>query len=418
MILPVFPFQLLGLPFSTPNVYIAYVLLLLLQRLNPMLKTARFVITLALVVCLPALIGLGWWQRDYLMGWYLTDQLIKAEPQYKSHYIDALAKLGENAQYPLLDHLEKATDASAPDLTKALGKMFESWGGTASPLSQQCFHHLARRFTSFTAPAQVQTLELLASISTNSQPPNPLTTDFLEGTKLILGSLPEANNPSALVPAMKIVSQLIKANTDKELHSRLAGIMAKAITDAPENIKIQAIHLAIAPDVGLTELSIAALQDKNVEVRKVAILACAAALDSVSVDSLLPSLHDSDSEIRAYCESALIARGLKKEHIQLGKLLTDPKPSKRLEVLDTLMEDGELDQSLWLRKLSHDSSPAVRVAALRMMSLQETTDLNDRIDQMSRSDPSKTVSDLATYYLKSNKFKPVNYETLGNSGNK
>jgi hypothetical protein len=82
------------------------------------------------------------------------------------------------------------------------------------------------------------------------------------------------------------------------------------------------------------------------------------------------------------------------------------------------MEDSELDQSMWLRKLSHDSSPAVRVAALRMMSLQETTDLNDRIDQMSRSDPSKTVSELATYYLKSNKFKPVNYETLGNSGNK
>ena len=65
----------------------------------------------------------------------VAQQLIKAEPEYKSHYIDALAKLGENAQYPLLDHLETATDASAPDLTKALGKMFESWGGTASPLS-------------------------------------------------------------------------------------------------------------------------------------------------------------------------------------------------------------------------------------------------------------------------------------------
>jgi len=383
-----------------------------------MLKTARFVVTLALVVCLPALLAIGWWQRDYLMGWYLTDQLLKAEPQSKSHYIDALAKLGENAQYPLIDHLEKANDSSAPDLTKALGKMFDSWGGASSHHSQQCFHHIARRFTSFSAPAQVETLELLASISKNSPPPNPLTTDFLEGTKLILGSLTEANNPSALAPAMKIVSQLIKTNTDKELHGRLVGIMAKAITNAPENIKIQAIHLAIAPEVGLTELSVAALQDKNVEVRKVAILACASALDSVSVDSLLPSLHDSDSEIRAYCESALIARGLKKEHIQLGKLLTDPKPSKRLEVLDSLMEDNELDQSLWLRKLSHDSSPAVRVAALRMMSLQETNDLNDRIDQMSRSDPSKTVSDLATYYLKSNKFKPINFKTLGNLGTK
>ncbi|NBS90472.1 hypothetical protein EBS67_10810 [bacterium] len=418
MILPFFPIQLLGLPFLTRKVYISSIVVFLSHRLTKMLKTARFVITLALVVCLPALIGLGWWQRDYLMGWYLTDQLLKAEPQYKSHYIDALAKLGENAQYPLLDHLEKATDASAPDLTKALGKMFDAWGGAPSPLSQQCFHHLARRFTSFSAPAQTQTIELLASISENSPPPNPLTNDFLEGTKLILGSLPEANNPAALVPAMKIVSQLIKTNTDKELHSRLAGIMAKAITDAPVNIKIQAIHLAIAPEVGLTELSIAALQDKNVEVRKVAILACASAIESVSVDSLLPSLHDSDSEIRAYCESALIARGLNKEHLQLGKLLTDPRASKRLEVLDSLMDDTELDQSLWLRKLSHDSSPAVRVAALRMMSLQEIPDLHDRIDQMSRSDPSKTVSDLAAFYLKSNKLKPVNYETLGNSGNK
>lgn len=414
MILPVFPIQLLGLPFPIPKVYILTIVILLSHRLSKMLKTARFVITLALVICLPALLGLGWWQRDYLMGWYLTDQLLKAEPQYKSHYIDALAKLGENAQYPLLDHLEKASDSSAPDLTKALGKMFDSWGGTSSPLSQQCFHHLARRFTSFSSPAQTQTLELLAFISKSSPLPNPLTTDFLEGTKLILGSLPEANNPSALVPAMKIVAQLIKTNTDKELQSRLAGIMAKAISDAPENIKIQAIHLAIAPEVGLTELSVAALQDKNVEVRKVAILACASAIDTVSVDSLLPSLHDSDSEIRAYCESALIARGLNKEHLQLGKLLTDPKPSKRLEVLDSLMEDTELDQSLWLRKLSHDSSPAVRVAALRMMSLQETTDLNDRIEQMSRSDPSKTVSELASFYSKSNKFKPVNYKIPGN----
>ena len=117
MILPIFPIQLLGLPFLTPKVYISSIVVFLSHRLTKMLKTARFVITLALVVCLPALIGLGWWQRDYLMGWYLTDQLLKAEPQYKSHYIDALAKLGENAQYPLLDHLEKATDASAPDLT-------------------------------------------------------------------------------------------------------------------------------------------------------------------------------------------------------------------------------------------------------------------------------------------------------------
>ncbi|MFN6052935.1 MAG: hypothetical protein ACK47R_19065, partial [Planctomycetia bacterium] len=71
-----------------------------------------------------------------------------------------------------------------------------------------------------------------------------------------------------------------------------------------------------------------------------------------------------------------------------------------LEVLDYMLEDPELDQSVWLRKLSHDPSAAVRVGALRAMAAQTTVDMSDRIDQMSRTDPSKTVVELASYYQK------------------
>ena len=88
------------------------------------------------------------------------------------------------------------------------------------------------------------------------------------------------------------------------------------------------------------------------------------------------------------------------DHIRLGKLLTHPRASMRLGVLDYLADENiDLDLGLWLRRLSHDQSPAVRAAAVRVMSQQTHSDLSDRIDQMARSDPSPTVAQLARFYL-------------------
>jgi hypothetical protein len=71
----------------------------------------------------------------------------------------------------------------------------------------------------------------------------------------------------------------------------------------------------------------------------------------------------------------------------------------RLQVLDQLSRSPDLDLGLWLRRLSHDAAPSVRVAAMRAMTLQPYLDLTDRIDQMARSDGSPTVRQLAQYYL-------------------
>jgi hypothetical protein len=90
--------------------------------------------------------------------------------------------------------------------------------------------------------------------------------------------------------------------------------------------------------------------------------------------------------------------------LHLGRLLTDPRPRARLEVLDHLNRD-DLVPGLWLRRLSHDSSPHVRAAALRVMSQQTLIDLTDRIDQMARSDPSPSVAQMARFYL-GNRRKP------------
>ena len=70
-----------------------------------------------------------------------------------------------------------------------------------------------------------------------------------------------------------------------------------------------------------------------------------------------------------------------------------------MQVLDRLRESSELDPGLWLRRLSLDASPAVRVAAVRAMTQQTFVDLSDRIDQIAREDGNPTVRQLAQYYL-------------------
>jgi hypothetical protein len=141
------------------------------------------------------------------------------------------------------------------------------------------------------------------------------------------------------------------------------------------------------------------LSDESSQVRRAALVAVGPARDAVHDDQLLPCLHDADPEVRRLCEQSLIARGLRPEYLELGRLLTDPQPAKRLQVLDRLRESAELDTGLWLRRLSHDSSPSIRVAAMRAMAQQSFADLNDRIDQIAREDGSPTVRQLAQFYL-------------------
>jgi hypothetical protein len=129
-------------------------------------------------------------------------------------------------------------------------------------------------------------------------------------------------------------------------------------------------------------------------------LAVGPAEEIVRDEGLLPALHDSDPEVRRLCEAALAGRGLRPEHILLGRLLTDDRPLVRLQVLDQLRETPDLETGVWLRRLSHDPSPAVRAAAMRAMTQQNGVDLSDRIDQMARNDPSPTVCRLAQYYRK------------------
>ncbi|HJT76361.1 MAG TPA: hypothetical protein VJ739_04090, partial [Gemmataceae bacterium] len=119
----------------------------------------------------------------------------------------------------------------------------------------------------------------------------------------------------------------------------------------------------------------------------------------VKTENLLRWLHDPDEEVRRTCEAVLRGRNLSEEHLRLGRLLTDDRPATRLQVLSYLRADSDLEPGVWLRLLSVDPEPAVRVAAARAAVADPRVDLSDRLDQMVRSDPSPSVSRLARYYL-------------------
>jgi HEAT repeat protein len=157
----------------------------------------------------------------------------------------------------------------------------------------------------------------------------------------------------------------------------------------------------MGPEVMLLGEVVPLLADGDAEVRRCAVLAVGASPSVISTDTLLPLLHDDNAEVRHLCEQALRSRGLEEQHLKLGRLMTDALPDSRLQVVDLLrrVQHLEPEPAAWLRHLSHDSSPAVRAAAVRAGAEQSASAFRDRLEQMAQDDPSPTVRQIAQYYL-------------------
>jgi HEAT repeat protein len=196
-----------------------------------------------------------------------------------------------------------------------------------------------------------------------------------------------------------LASKIVDLGVPKEAISPCREFTLACLTDTSPVNRILAIRLAANAEIHLLERVTQLLKDPDPGVRRNALLAIGGIPEAIATDDLLASLHDPDPEARRLCEEILRGRGLSPEQVKLGAVLTDPDALKRLRVLEYLRFHSELEPGLWLRKLSHDPSPAVRAAAIRAAAEQNGVDITDRLKQLCQNDPSQTVRQVAQYYL-------------------
>jgi hypothetical protein len=187
--------------------------------------------------------------------------------------------------------------------------------------------------------------------------------------------------------------------TTEDLPTAHRQLLLCGLKHASPEVRIRAIGLAIQSHETALELVAALIDDTDAGVRRAAIAALGPHRNVLSDDDLLPRLHDPDRDVQRMAQLALRSRGLTERQVHFGRLLTDQRPSARLELIGMLPDDSELDLSRWLLRLSKDPSPAVRVAAVRTAAELQLFQLSERIEQIAQTDPDATVSAIARFLL-------------------
>jgi HEAT repeat protein len=206
----------------------------------------------------------------------------------------------------------------------------------------------------------------------------------------------------AQVRALALAEVLVDAVPPGQWGDTFRELARTGLTSPDAEGRVRAAHLtlhaALRADAELVAQVAPLLRDPVADVRRAALLAVGTAEQTVNEDALLPLLHDPDADVRRLCEAALRGRGLRDDHLRLARLISDARPSARLQVLDHLERTADLEPGAWLRRLSEDPSPAVRAAAVRATAAQTQADLRDRLRRMAQDDPSPTVRQLAGHY--------------------
>lgn len=317
--------------------------------------TRRWILT-GLVLVSTGMAAGAWLQRDWLTARYVTYRLANAADADVAPWIDQAA-------------------AASPLVESRIWEMLGSADATACLRAEAV---LERRYENDRRG------ELIARLTAERERLSPAA----QAWALEMAASGNAVNPAATLPLIQL------------------GLRHEAG-------KARACAIQLASHTGQSdEPRIAALiNDPDPEVRQSVILALGAHRNALSDDDLLPRLHDEDRTVQRLARTALLSRGLTEQQVRMGKLLTDPQPASRLQLVTMLRDDDELDLSQWLRRLSRDPSPAVRAAAVRTAAELQVFQLADRIAEMVASDPDAAVRPIALFHLRQfNGRIPAGYE--------
>lgn len=362
--------------------------------------------TLAALVLLSALAGLGWWQRDTVFAWYYVRQLAQADEANRASWVERVVSLDEAAVPRLLASLDVAHPTGRENVTAALVDLVKRWG-SEDRRSLTLLEQLETAYANLSTEGKKAALQVPIALLQQAPERQSLPAGIARpaGDLLIAA---EAED-DLCVPAMRLAAALVERGppgqwVDLSRRLALSGLEAEEAA-----ARLAAVRLVLRGPLRqegdlLTKL-VPLLKDDSAEVRQAALIALGTSRDLVSDDDLLPLLHDPDQDVQTLCETALRSRGLQESHILLARLISDDRPGARLQVLQHLRQTSDLEPRVWLRRLCQDPAPAVRAAAIRAAASQTVVDMLPELRELAQEDPSPTIRELAGYYLSRPKLK-------------
>jgi hypothetical protein len=363
--------------------------------------------TLLIIACLLMLgAGVIWWQREPLLAWYCVRQLAAAGDDNRDAWVARIVELDRAAVPGLLDCLTRQDAQTCANIETALLALVESWG-----------------------PGDARGLDLVDEIVTQLEPWSPagkqaglqVPLALLRGPAVPAERLAQAAGRLAATAAKDADSgvqacgiTLAAALIQRCPHGPwldLAQPLALSGLTAPDpGVRVSAVNLALqmarrADHPSILTKVVSLLGDSAPAVRRAALIAVGPNRNlmpegELVPENLFPLLHDTDAEVKRLCGLTLVSWGFPETHIELARRISAPDAMSRLQVLDLLRATPELEPGIWLRRMSHDPDRAVRAAAIRAACKDFQIDMTTRIRQMAQDDPSDTVRQIATTYLK------------------
>lgn len=367
------------------------------QRLSS--GKTRWIASLTVLTVI-GLVALGWAERRRLFAWYAVHRLTHSEEAGRDIWIERLVGLEDECLPRLVACLTQNDARACANTRAALERLASAWDPD-DPRRGQLGSRLANEWPRLSVLGQQSALDVVMLLSHPRTETTASLPTLAESASRLVAEAVAAADKGVHQRALAIADLLMERTNQPETIGPCRELTQACLRDEDPENRIRAVRLAGRPGVNLLEAVVPLLRDPVAEVRRAALLAVGPATEVLATDDLLYSLHDADGSVRRLCEKALRGRGLRDEHIQLGRFLTDKEAKTRLQVLDCLRQTTELEPGVWIRRLSHDPAAAVRAAAVRAAVEFKQVELADRIGQMAQNDPSPTVRQLAVHYLSS-----------------
>jgi HEAT repeat protein len=349
--------------------------------------------------------GVLWWQHAPLLSWYYLRGLADADAADRAAWVEHVVSLDADVVPGLIDLLKRGDPRVCANSEAALAALAKQWG-PSDPRTAAAAADLTAAFPALSPPGREAALEwylvVLRDTDPSKAPGEPVTKTACK----LLQSAAEVPDKGCRLRTLALAEVLLgRAAPVRETLCRELAVQGMNARDS--DLRAAALRLTMhAPlhtDKTLVDRVVPFLKDGAPEVRRSAVLALSLAEETISVQELLPLLHDPDTEVQRLCKLALQSRGLKPADLPRAFLISHPRPDKRLEIVHELTEADDLAGGIlvWLMYMSQDPSPAVRAAALRLAADDPAAvDFQDRMLQMAREDPSPTVRQLALHYAR------------------